>query len=207
MASKTPDEQIYIDAVKVALKAIGRADMIAALDTPPTPPTPPTPQDPWVKIAAGSFLYGPDKMSETIETDYYIGRTPVTEDDWAVYCAATQQPIPSGYTNSKLPVVNISFYDAQAYCAWLTAYWHQNPEKRPAHWVPGMVVRLPREVEWERAARGTDGRIFPWGNAWDATKCAVRGKREVVGSYPQGASPDGVLDMSGNVWEWCDDAY
>jgi formylglycine-generating enzyme required for sulfatase activity len=91
-------------------------------------------------------------------------------------------------------VVYISWDDAVVYCRWLA-----KTTKKP--------YRLPTEAEWEKAARGTDGRIYPWGNKWDAKRCNTSedgpGKTTPVGAYPAGASPYGLLDMTGNVWEWC----
>jgi len=95
------------------------------------------------------------------------------------------------------PVVHISFYDAVEYCKWLSGR-------------TGRHFRLPTEAEWERAARGENGREYPWGNRIDPSKANYKtgsGQTTPVGSYKKGKSKIGCYDMAGNVREWCADWY
>ena len=110
----------------------------------------------------------------------------------SLHCGIVQNG-PENYSvaagRDDFPVVYVNWGDADAYCEWAGN-------------------RLPTEAEWEYAARGTDGRSYPWGEGIDATKANYTlniGHSTVVGSYPTGASPFGCLDMAGNVWEWVSD--
>jgi formylglycine-generating enzyme required for sulfatase activity/energy-coupling factor transporter ATP-binding protein EcfA2 len=124
------------------------------------------------------------------------------------------------YNGANRPVVGVTWYEAVAYCNWLTEALREQGELGPDE-----TVRLPTEAEWEKAARGglpspsggegtepalseaEGARVWPWGDEWDENKANTwEGKLETttpVGMYPEGASPCGALDMVGNVWEWC----
>ena len=227
----------------------------AEVGTPePKKPSRPEPQGPlrfdWATIPAGEFLMGSDKRVDKSAWDdetpqhrvylpeYRIARVPVTVAQFVAFMAANpgyrttaeQQGSAWNWTGSEWkwieganwahprgpgsdvrakqdhPVTCVSWHDAVAFCKWAD-------------------VRLPTEAEWEKAARGTDGHKFPWGNqnvAGDLLNFADRSLdvdwadknindghqfTAPVGSYPKGASPFGALDMAGNVWEWVADWY
>jgi len=146
-----------------------------------------------VRVPAGKFLYGDDKREVELP-EFWIDRAPVTNAEYARFVAETGHEPPvhwEGETPPKEiadhPVVNVSWDDATAY----------------AEWAGG---RLPSEQEWEKAARGTDGRKYPWGK-WAEGRCnsqeAGVGGTTPVGQYSlPGDSPYGCVDMAGNVWEW-----
>ena len=152
---------------------------------------------------------------------YGIGRYPVTNAQYAIFVNATGHPAPTDWKNGKvargkenLPVVHVNWYDANAY----------------AEWAGG---RLPSEAEWEKAARGADGRIYPWGNDFFNNPSPDRAAGETkgrigdanttaqasdmaqiltdeptpVGARPLAASPYGVHEVAGNVWEWTSDRF
>jgi hypothetical protein len=106
------------------------------------------------------------------------------------------------FNGSNQPVVGVSWYEAEAYCRWLT---EQFRTKRPEWLAEDVTIRLPSGEEWERAASGGK-RKYPWGNQKPDERRANFGSRlgttSAVGIYPAGATPEGLLDMAGNVWEW-----
>jgi formylglycine-generating enzyme required for sulfatase activity len=165
-----------------------------------------------VLIPAGEFLMGSDPArdkdaydsEQPLHTlylpDYYIARTPVTYAQYGAFLQASWSKLPEHWPDlahfraiEDHPVVYVNWPWAAAYCDWLAE-------------VTGRPYGLPSEAEWEKGARGTNGRIYPWGDEWDSKRCWIAEQGMVgtkpVGTYPQGASPYGLLDMVGNVWEW-----
>ena len=159
---------------------------------------------PLCDVAAGPFLMGYDERSITLGYDersitlpaYQIARYPVTVAEYACFVRAGQ-PEPSEWQRQlprlDNPVVSMSWYDAVAYAVWLS-------ERTGQPW------RLPTDEEWEKAARGPDGCVYPWGDIFDKFRCNTResdiGGTTPIGTYPNGASSYGTQDQAGNVWEW-----
>lgn len=159
-----------------------------------------------VFIPEGEFLMGTDDrmrdekpMSAVYAGPFYIDRYEVTNEEYKKFIESTGREAPENWVKGnfpagkeKHPVIYVSWYDADAYCKWADK-------------------RLPREIEWEKGARGVDGRTYPWGNKWDLNKSnnPLRGHEGTMpgGSFENGKSPYGLYDMSGNVWEWVDDEY
>jgi len=151
---------------------------------------------------------------------FAIAQIPVTNQLYAACVAATGARAPITWRGPqppealrKHPVVDVSWDEANAFCEWLTTATKDEGRRtkdeevrQPSFGLSSSVFRLPSEAEWERAARGSDGRAFPWGRAWDAALANTRESgvagTTLVGAYPGGASPAGCLDMAGNVWEW-----
>jgi formylglycine-generating enzyme len=143
--------------------------------------------------AITKFFLDSEKPQRKVYLDgYWMYRYEVTVAQYRKFCDATKREMPeapSQIWKDDHPMSWVNYQDAADYAKWAG-------------------VSLPTEAQWEKAARGADGRIFPWGNLWDAAKCASSGEStQPVGSYAAGASPYGNMDMAGNVWEWCADWY
>jgi len=166
-----------------------------------------------VTVPAGRFIMGTTQeavtqagfpWSKTLDDEtpqqtltlptYQIGHYPVTNAQYKQFIRETGASTPSYWgTPDDFPVSGVSWYEAVAYCRWLAE-------------TTGKPYTLPSEAEWEKAARGPDGYLWPWGNAWDAKHYEVRGrgKTRFVGCTSKlgSDSPCGAADMIGNVWEW-----
>ena len=173
----------------------------------PTPTPVPRPDVPTIEIPGGPFILGSDKFEpneappqEVDLPTFFIDQFETTNAEFAQFAEATGYVTEAENAGTKRnwrtyyeegkdnhPVVKVAYADAEAYCEW-------------------MGKRLPTEFEWEKAAGGPDGLVYPWGDSMDSTR--VNGKASGLrgttsaGSFSSGASPYGVEDMSGNVWEW-----
>jgi formylglycine-generating enzyme required for sulfatase activity len=172
----------------------------------PTPTSAPiADEEDMVYIEGGEFIMGSDddEPDETPQRKAYvdsfnIDKYPVTNADYKEFVDDSGHPAPRNWKDGipegkeNHPVTWVTWEDASAYAEWAGK-------------------RLPTEAEWERAARGVDGVAWPWGDDFDADKCnsSESNLKETtpIDAYPDGASPDGVIDMAGNVWEWTDTWY
>lgn len=180
-----------------------------------------------IHIPAGVFTMGyagagatrEEQPVQQVHVDgFWISKYPVTNAEYHEFLAARRKrPVPyekyawaqpynwdketRRYPPDKAqhPVVLVSWFDAVAYCKWLSKELNAD-------------VWLPTEAQWEKAARGVDGRRYPWGDEWDAARCNCRegqhGGTLPIGQFaPAGDSPYGVSDMAGNVWEWTNSLF
>ena len=167
----------------------------------------------WVEIPAGEVTLETEAKHRFEVATFHMARYPIT---WAQYMSFIQAE--NGYANpdwwnglnrveqpgdrlwafANYPAINVSWFDAVAFCRWLSAQWK-------------LSIRLPTEWEWQWAASGSEQRSYPWGNAWNAARAnsneAGIGRTVAVGLYPLGCSPYGLEDMVGNAWEWCLNEY
>jgi len=156
-----------------------------------------TPDD-LVLIPGGEFLMGQDDgrdeerpVHRVTVAPFRLCRYQVTNADFAAFRKFS-------FECATLPVTSVNWFDAMDYCRWLSAQWR-------------MEIRLPTEAEWEFAARGSDGRIYPWGEDFRPAQVNSAESRLAhvlpVDAHPQNVSPFRVREMSGNVWEWCRDDF
>jgi serine/threonine-protein kinase len=168
----------------------------------------------WVDIAGGTFPMGSEDghsdekpVHDVTVSPFRIGRYPVTNLDYKAFVDAVGGRPPDHWSKGEIPdgkddhpVVDVSWTDAVAFCAWLSE--RRKSEERGR-------ADLPTEAQWEFAARGGQGRTYPWGDEEvtpeHANYDSEVGDTTPVDAYPKGATPEGVLDLAGNIWEWCRD--
>jgi len=160
-------------------------------------------------VPPGSFIMGRPECKEAPPhrvsvSAFWIAETPVTNASYEVFLRATGHKEPRywrdpQFSDPQQPVASVSWQDAMAFCAWLSE-------------ASGQQICLPSEAQWEYAARGDDGRPFPWGREPpDGVRACYdknsEGRPAPIGSYPAGRGPFGALDQAGNIWEWCLDVW
>jgi eukaryotic-like serine/threonine-protein kinase len=140
-----------------------------------------------VLVPGGPFLFGEKKEQGSLPA-FYIDRTEVTNATYLAFSNATHHPLPPGFPRDRpqYPVVNVTIADAEAFAAWAGE-------------------RLPNPLQWEKAARGTDGRLYPWGNDVDPSRANINtNELRPAADFAQWGSPSGALQMAGNVSEFVD---
>jgi formylglycine-generating enzyme required for sulfatase activity len=166
----------------------------------------------FMRVPAGKFIMGSkddnelasddEKPQHTIDLDYdyWMSKFILTNEQYGQYLGGGKHPVSDWQKKKDHPVVKVSWDEAMKYCGWFNQTFKSE--------LGDLLLRLPTEAEWEKAARGAYGNEWPWGNEFDKNKCNSRegnkGGTTPVGAYSAagGDSPYGCADMAGNVWEW-----